>query len=105
MFNFLRLDMTGQEFKRIREFNKISKIYIANVMGYSTRTPIIQAEKMEFLPFIFPKVLSQIIGLDFTNDNKVNEYINKLPMKEARKRNRKKIFIRNIFNLKEINKL
>lgn len=105
MFNFLRLDMTGQEFKRIREFNKISQIYIANVMGYSTRTPIIQAEKMEFLPFIFPKVLSQIIGLDFTDDNKVNEYVNKLPMKEARKRNRKKNFIRNIFNLKEINKL
>ena len=95
--------MTGQEFKRIREFNKISQIQVANILGYSTRTPVIQAEQMEYLPYNFPKVISEIIGLDFTDDNKVSEYISKLPAKEPRKRTKKEKLFNDIFKLKKGN--
>lgn len=92
--------MTGQEFKRIREFNKISQLQMAYNLGYSTRTPVIQAEQMEYLPYKYPKVISELIGLDFTDDNKVEEYLTKLPVKEPRKRVKRKQPIVDIFKLK-----
>lgn len=80
--------MTGSEFKAIREFNGISQIKVANFLGYSTRTPIINAEKEDFLPIKFDNVLIELLGKDFSNKEFLSDYISKIPKRFFEKKKR-----------------
>lgn len=71
--------MTGREFRAIRMFNNISQKDIALKLGFSCRDSVRRYENKEFLPHNFEVVLSEIVGYDFTNPNKLKEYVEKLP--------------------------
>jgi transcriptional regulator with XRE-family HTH domain len=59
--------MTGLEFKLIRMARKITGKQIANKIGYKSKTPILNAEKLETMPNMFVNALEAITGLKFDN--------------------------------------
>ncbi|MBX3042521.1 MAG: hypothetical protein KIT33_00340 [Candidatus Kapabacteria bacterium] len=71
--------MTGFELRCIRIFNQISQYQLAEELGYSTTDPIYKAERAEFLPHKFVKAISKLVGIDFSNQKTIDDYMKKLP--------------------------
>ena len=71
--------MKGRELRAIRLFNQISQIKLAHKLGYSTTDTIRKAEQQEFLPHSYVVAIKELVGIDFTNQKILDEYIQKLP--------------------------
>lgn len=67
--------MKGIEFKIIRLANKISAKKIGKELGYISKTPVLNAEKLKDIPDKYIEVLKKLTGLEFTNSWEINRIV------------------------------
>lgn len=63
--------MKSSTFKILRISRKISAKQIAKKLGYISKTPVLDAEKLETMPNVFVKALEALMGLELTNEGQV----------------------------------
>ncbi len=76
--------MTGEQFKIIRRYNKLTQVFLSSLLNYETNFVIWELERQEVVPERFIKVLAEQTDLEFeklTDDDWVKDYIAKIPQR------------------------
>ena len=80
--------MTGQQFRAIRAFNKISQERLAYKLGYANRSFVYLLEKQTKVQERFVKILGQEIGVNLLDEKITDKYYNELDEKWKKRRTR-----------------
>jgi transcriptional regulator with XRE-family HTH domain len=82
--------MTGEEFKAIRKYNRVSQRDLIGYLSYRSRYPIYELEKDEKVPEKFVRVLENLIGVKVSDPEIAKSYFEELPEKWKKPVTRKK---------------
>jgi len=95
--------ITGQQLMAILKFNKISYQKFAEYLGYKSFTVTHSLTKLEFIPYVVQKKLSEILGLDLFKEENLKLILESIPeryfIRTKKIKKNDKIVIKNIFKI------
>lgn len=71
--------MTGEQFRGIRRFNRITQEEICRYSKFNSRSSIYLIEKSSFVPTPLVKLLSELIDYDLLDNKVAAEYFEEIP--------------------------
>lgn len=73
--------MSGDEFRAIRSFNKITQQQLADFLGWKSRFTVMKREGGNQIPPVMVDALSQMINRDLSKVNVLEELLKDIPSK------------------------